>query len=627
MHADSPLPLALVALEKGVLHSSAASNAPQVPIGLGWSPCALHSTPLSLSTSAQSTSASSNSTSGTSTKRIRTTSTLALLPGNEAKWCPFCVHGESSEAVCPTPTLATTADVISNDWSACDSGCRGHNSHRAQFCSVPVACLAGPAAEADKLCRSTAQRGTETAGNGKQLLSVHARGAFHVLQSPRHCAVSEEVLRETRVRPCGDLSESQSAQCETPQWRWEDFGDCSKTCGGGSRERRAMCIAPSGRFLKDTECSGAKPPQPQTTVCNTHACTHTLWHADDWGACEDTGVRLRIVRCMLVEAGGARTDVEDSQCESSVKPVETARCDIPDDVVFECLSGDCYKGNCTQSGAYCECELGWHGQRCDTRVDCPGLTSSKGDCCPNLRGADTLCCAATQVLDRNGACVDPDALDVCRVGNGTATALDLVGACGSGSLYAGGMLCGGALDECGVCGGTGLSCDMYALVSAALVYYPVTQQRLPLELAHRQEVLESGVFKARRDLAEELGLPDQEVRLNATAHAWQAAEGVSGAVWVAPLSVEVRFAPLAIPATHSRPLNLYWLRSALESLVSKSALSLRDSDESLAEENGAAASQANTTTTPEAGLQSGDTVEVRCCCFCGPWMVSVQRWS
>ena len=199
--ADAPLPEPLVALQKGILHSTVASNAPQVPISLGWSPCAVHSTPLSLSTSPQSNSSSNSSTSDVSTKRIRTTSTLALLPGNEAKWCPFCVHADSEAATCPTPPLATYADVISSDWSTCDSGCRGYNSARAQFCSVAVGCLPGATTQSDQLCRSTGT-GATVSGLG----SVRAPRAFHVLQSAHHCAVSEEVLQETRVKPCGDLA-------------------------------------------------------------------------------------------------------------------------------------------------------------------------------------------------------------------------------------------------------------------------------------------------------------------------------------------------------------------------------------------------------------------------------------
>lgn len=520
--------------------------------------------------------------------------------------------------MCAAPPLATTADVTSSAWSACESGCRGHISNRAQFCSVPVGCFPGPAAQSEQLCRGTlpgtSEQKSQSSDKGSSERSAlqTAPGAFHVLQSAHHCAVSEEVLRDTRVQPCGDLAASQSSQCKVSQWQWQEFGGCSKPCGGGSRESRAMCVAASGRFLKDTECSDAKPPQPQAQACNTHACTHTLWHADQWGSCEESGVRARTVRCILVDAGGQRTDVEEAKCAASVKPVETARCDTPNDVAFDCLFGDCYKGNCTQSGAYCECELGWHGKRCDTRVDCPGLTSSQGECCPHLRAADKLCCASAEVLDRNGMCCDPAILDVCRVCNGTSTALDLVGTCGPGTLDAGGMLCEGRLDECGVCGGTGMSCDMYAMVSAALVYYPVTQQRLPLEITHRQNVLESAVLNARQLIAAKLELPAGEVGLNVSADAWQVAEGVSGAVWVAPLSVEVRFAPLAIPTTNSRDLNLHWLCGMLESLVSKSSLSLADEKGSLSAESSAVETTSKPeNATEEAALQPGDTVEVR----------------
>lgn len=72
----------------------------------------------------------------------------------------------------------------------------------------------------------------------------------------------------------------------------------------------------------------------------------------------------------------------------------------------------------------------------------------------------------------------------------------------------------------------------------------------------------------------------------------------------------VKFAPLAIPTTHSRALNLHWLRGMLESVVARSALSLRDDEESVSEEAGAAVWQVDNATT-EAVLQPGDTVTVR----------------
>lgn len=213
-----------------------------------------------------------------------------------------------------------------------------------------------------------------------------------------------------------------------------------------------------------------------------------------------------------------------------------------------------------------------------------------------------------QVLDRNGVCCAPERLDTCHVCNGSSTALDIGGNCGGRALDAAGHLCDNALDECGVCGGTGMSCSMHAGVSAALVYHHAKQGG-PGTLAalQQQMLLEKAVSHTQQLIATELRLPLDAVLLNVSAGEWAGAKLPDRSLSVTPLSVVLHFAPLALPPESHSLASLPWLRSRLDAMSSRASLSLGDDAASLAEKrtwhglNAAAVG---------AGLGDSDAVEV-----------------
>ncbi len=53
-------------------------------------------------------------------------------------------------------------------------------------------------------------------------------------------------------------------------WNIGDWGDCSKTCGGGTKSRSVKCNSENGTVVADNYCIGEKPEN--STTCNTQNC-------------------------------------------------------------------------------------------------------------------------------------------------------------------------------------------------------------------------------------------------------------------------------------------------------------------------------------------------------------------
>eukprot|EP01129_Flabellula_baltica_P006929 TRINITY_DN264_c0_g1_i1.p1 TRINITY_DN264_c0_g1~~TRINITY_DN264_c0_g1_i1.p1 ORF type:complete len:1166 (-),score=238.85 TRINITY_DN264_c0_g1_i1:27-3524(-) len=56
-----------------------------------------------------------------------------------------------------------------------------------------------------------------------------------------------------------------------PEWKTEEWKDCSKTCSGGTRSRVVSCVDPSGNIVPNSECTSTKPPT--SSSCNVEPCT------------------------------------------------------------------------------------------------------------------------------------------------------------------------------------------------------------------------------------------------------------------------------------------------------------------------------------------------------------------
>lgn len=65
------------------------------------------------------------------------------------------------------------------------------------------------------------------------------------------------------------------------RWISDEWGPCSKVCGGGVRERIVVCAEESNgarHRVPDEACSGTRPKVQE--FCNSHECPR--WQTTEW---------------------------------------------------------------------------------------------------------------------------------------------------------------------------------------------------------------------------------------------------------------------------------------------------------------------------------------------------------
>uniref|UniRef100_A0A8C7W1T7 ADAM metallopeptidase with thrombospondin type 1 motif, 12 n=1 Tax=Oncorhynchus mykiss TaxID=8022 RepID=A0A8C7W1T7_ONCMY len=122
---------------------------------------------------------------------------------------------------------------------------------------------------------------------------------------PFHCQVLSSRPPSTlscRLQPC-------------QPWRTSPWGQCSRSCSGGLRERLVYCPEPQ-------RCTATQRPN-DTETCNLQPCSY--WDPQDWEECSVScgeGLQHRVVRCVVEDSDS----VEDSLCEPSSRPDTLRKC-------------------------------------------------------------------------------------------------------------------------------------------------------------------------------------------------------------------------------------------------------------------------------------------------------------
>ncbi|KAG7239662.1 hypothetical protein INR49_028598 [Caranx melampygus] len=103
------------------------------------------------------------------------------------------------------------------------------------------------------------------------------------------------------------------------------FSVCSVTCGEGQQTREVHCVGPGGERLAESACSGqARPASVQ--VCRRPAChMHITWHVTDYGLCTRScggGVRERRVSCFDMDLN----PYPEARCGLASRPVSVETC-------------------------------------------------------------------------------------------------------------------------------------------------------------------------------------------------------------------------------------------------------------------------------------------------------------
>uniref|UniRef100_A0AAX7V026 GON domain-containing protein n=1 Tax=Astatotilapia calliptera TaxID=8154 RepID=A0AAX7V026_ASTCA len=117
------------------------------------------------------------------------------------------------------------------------------------------------------------------------------------------------------VQPCNEFL--------CPQWKTGDWSECLVTCGKGYKHRQTWCQFGEDR-LHDRFCGSSKPESVQT--CQQQECA--AWQVGPWGQCTTScgpGYQMRAVKCVVGSYGAV---MDDTECNAATRPTDTQDCEI-----------------------------------------------------------------------------------------------------------------------------------------------------------------------------------------------------------------------------------------------------------------------------------------------------------
>uniref|UniRef100_A0A3Q4N5P9 ADAM metallopeptidase with thrombospondin type 1 motif, 9 n=1 Tax=Neolamprologus brichardi TaxID=32507 RepID=A0A3Q4N5P9_NEOBR len=117
------------------------------------------------------------------------------------------------------------------------------------------------------------------------------------------------------VQPCNEFL--------CPQWKTGDWSECLVTCGKGYKHRQTWCQFGEDR-LDDRFCGSSKPESVQT--CQQQECA--AWQVGPWGQCTTScgpGYQMRAVKCVVGSYGAV---MDDTECNAATRPTDTQDCEI-----------------------------------------------------------------------------------------------------------------------------------------------------------------------------------------------------------------------------------------------------------------------------------------------------------
>ncbi|XP_047184784.1 papilin b, proteoglycan-like sulfated glycoprotein isoform X2 [Scophthalmus maximus] len=160
-----------------------------------------------------------------------------------------------------------------------------------------------------------------TCNGGMQYRSVECWAQDPV--NPR--AVEETYCITQRLQRPQSQQACNMQPCAAAEYSVSSFSMCSVTCGEGQQTRDVICVGPASEHLAEQACSGLVRP-PSTQACRRPAChTHITWHVTDYGLCTRScggGMRERRVSCFDTDLN----PYAEAQCGLASRPVSAEAC-------------------------------------------------------------------------------------------------------------------------------------------------------------------------------------------------------------------------------------------------------------------------------------------------------------
>ncbi|XP_030212685.1 papilin [Gadus morhua] len=158
-----------------------------------------------------------------------------------------------------------------------------------------------------------------TCGGGSQLRSVQC--VSHDASGPR---VVEDAVCAAFSKAPPTLQTCNMQRCA--EYSVSSWSQCSVSCGAGDQTREVTCVGSGGMRLEEAACS-ALPRPLATQACQMAPCPRRAigWHVGDWGLCSRScGGGLRDRRVMCADADRNLYPVE--QCSAQPQPAAAESC-------------------------------------------------------------------------------------------------------------------------------------------------------------------------------------------------------------------------------------------------------------------------------------------------------------
>ncbi|XP_068083649.1 papilin [Anabrus simplex] len=114
-------------------------------------------------------------------------------------------------------------------------------------------------------------------------------------------------------------------------WIYDEFSECSASCGGGIRTRNVTCVRKDLEVQPSNLCNPILEPK-KSEPCNTDPCP-PQWSIGEWSHCSETcgdgGTQTRQVYCEQVVSSGLPSVVDDEECINLLgpKPATSQSCE------------------------------------------------------------------------------------------------------------------------------------------------------------------------------------------------------------------------------------------------------------------------------------------------------------